>query len=222
VPFRCPTVTPNQAHAQTSAIGQTPVGNTGTSHPFNRIRSLFARNMGTSQAIRFLTEFPWSPTMKRITAPFQPRPLSVLTAALSISIAMLAAPAYAATPAQPTASGHVMSVAAHTPVDTRINSLHARLQITAAQESLWQPVAQIMRDNANKMDSLNQTRAADAKSMNAVDDLRSYGQAVDAHADAIKKFTPAFEALYNSMSDTQKANADLIFRGDNHHKMNKG
>jgi hypothetical protein len=179
--------------------------------------------MGTSQAIRFLTEFPWRPTMKRITAPFQPRPLSVLAAALSISIAMLAGPAYAATPAQPTASsGHVMSVAAHTPVDTRINSLHTRLQITAAQESLWQPVAQIMRDNASTMDSLKQGRAADAKSMSAVDDLRSYGQAIDAHADAIKKFTPAFEALYNSMSDTQKANADQIFRGDNHHKMNKG
>jgi hypothetical protein len=115
-----------------------------------------------------------------------------------------------------------MSVAAHTPVDTRINSIHTRLQITAAQESLWQPVAQIMRDNASTMDSLRQSRAADAKSMSAVDDLRSYGQAIDAHADAIKKFTPAFEALYNSMSDTQNANADLIFRGGNHHKMNKG
>jgi hypothetical protein len=208
--------------AQTSAIGQTPIAITGTTHLFNRIRSLFARNMGTPQAIRFLTEFPWRPTMKRITAFFQPHPLFVLAAALSVSTAMLAAPAYAATAAQPTTSGHVMPVAAHPSVDTRINSLHTRLQITAAQESLWQPVAQIMRDNASKMDALNQTRAADAKSMSAVDDLRSYGQLIDAHADAIKKFTPAFEALYNSMSDTQKSNADLIFRGDNHHKMNKG
>jgi hypothetical protein len=160
--------------------------------------------------------------MKRITAPFQSRPLYVLAAALSISIGMLAAPAYATTPGQPTASGHVMTVAAHTPVDTRINNLHARLQITAAQESLWQPVAQIMRDNASTMDSLRQTRAADANSMSAVDDLRSYGQVIDAHADGVKKLTSAFEALYNSMSDTQKSNADLIFRSDHHHKTNKG
>jgi hypothetical protein len=178
--------------------------------------------MGTSQAIRFLTGLPWRPTMKRISIPFQPRPLCVLAAALSISMAMLAAPAYAVTPGQATASGHVMTVAAHTPIDTRINNLHARLQITAAQESLWQPVAQIMRDNAATMDSLRQSRTADANSMSAVDDLRSYGQVIDAHADGIKKLTPAFEALYNSMSDTQKSNADLIFRSDHHHKTNKG
>ena len=79
-----------------------------------------------------------------------------------------------------------------------------------------------MRDNASTMDSLRQTRTANTNSMSAVDDLRSYGQIVDAHADGIKKLTPVFEALYNSMSDTQKSNADLIFRGDNHHKMNKG
>ncbi|NPT41683.1 hypothetical protein GNZ12_10190 [Paraburkholderia sp. 1N] len=115
-----------------------------------------------------------------------------------------------------------MTVAAHTPVDTRINSLHARLQITADQESLWQPVAQVMRDNAGTMDSLRQSRMANANSMSAVDDLRSYGQVVDAHADGIKKLTSAFEALYNSMSDTQKHNADLIFRSDTHHAAKKG
>ena len=115
-----------------------------------------------------------------------------------------------------------MPVAAHTPVDTWINNLHTRLQITAAQESLWQPVAQIMRDNASTMDSLRQTRAADASSMSAVDDLRSYGKVIDAHADGIRKLTPAFEALYTSMSDTQKSNADLIFHSDEHDRAHKG
>jgi hypothetical protein len=178
--------------------------------------------MGTSAAIRFLTEFLWRRTMKRTTTPSQPRPASVLAAALLLGLAMLAAPASATTPGQPQASGHVMTVAAHTPVDMRINNLHARLQITAAQESLWQPVAQVMRDNASTMDSLRQTRTANTNSMSAVDDLRSYGQIVDAHADGIKKLTPVFEALYNSMSDTQKSNADLIFHGDKHHKASKG
>ena len=56
----------------------------------------------------------------------------------------------------------------------------------------------------------------------AVDDLRSYSETIDAHADGVKKLTSAFEALYNSMSDTQKHNADLIFRNDNHHMAKKG
>jgi hypothetical protein len=66
------------------------------------------------------------------------------------------------------------------------------------------------------MDSLRQSRTANANSMSAIDDLHSYGEVVDAHADGIKKLTAAFEALYNSMSNTQKHNADLIFRNDSH------
>ncbi|SIO67618.1 LTXXQ motif family protein [Burkholderia sp. GAS332] len=160
--------------------------------------------------------------MKRTTTPFQCRPMPALAAVLLLAIATLAAPASAATPGQTQASAHVMTVAAHTPVDTRINNLHARLQITADQETLWQPVAQVMRDNAGTMDSLRQSRMANANNMSAVEDLRSYGQVVDAHADGIKKLTSAFEALYNSMSDTQKHNADLIFRSDTHHAAKRG
>jgi hypothetical protein len=148
--------------------------------------------------------------------------MPVLAAGLLLAIATLAAPTSAATPGQTQASAHVMTVAAHTPVDTRINNLHARLQITADQEALWQPVAQVMRDNASTMDSLRQSRMANANNMSAVDDLRSYGQVVDAHADGVKKLTSAFEALYNSMSDTQKHNADLIFRSNTHHAAKKG
>ena len=160
--------------------------------------------------------------MKQTTTPFQCRPMPALAAVLLLAIATLAAPASAATPGQTQASAHVMTVAAHTPVDTRINNLHARLQITADQETLWQPVAQVMRDNAGTMDSLRQSRMANANNMSAVEDLRSYGQVVDAHADGIKKLTSAFEALYNSMSDTQKHNADLIFRSDTHHAAKRG
>ena len=48
--------------------------------------------------------------------------------------------------------------------------------------------------------------------MNAVDDLKSYGEITDAHADGIKKFTPVFATLYDSMSDAQKKQADTLFR----------
>lgn len=47
--------------------------------------------------------------------------------------------------------------------------------------------------------------------MTAVEDIKSYAEIAGAHADDLKKFAPVFEALYNSMSDEQKKNADTIF-----------
>jgi hypothetical protein len=104
-------------------------------------------------------------------------------------------------------------------VEARIKDMHAKLKITAAEEEQWAKVADVMRDNAKKMDELNSARSANAKTMNAVDDLKSYGEVVDAHADEIKKFAAAFEPLYASMSDAQKAEADALFRhGESTHK----
>jgi hypothetical protein len=106
-------------------------------------------------------------------------------------------------------------------VEQRIKELHTKLRITPDQEELWGNVTQIMRENAKTMDDLRQDRAAKLKEMSAVDDVKSYGEITEAHADAIKKFTPAFEALYNNMSDTQKKNADSVFRAvaERPHKM---
>src|SRR5712691_6464449 len=89
-------------------------------------------------------------------------------------------------------------------VEARIKELHAKLHITQAQEGLWTNVTQVMRDNAQTMDALAKARAANAKTMTAVDDLKSYGDIADAHAAGLKKFTPVFGALYASMSDAQK------------------
>lgn len=97
-------------------------------------------------------------------------------------------------------------------VEARIHKLHAQLQITPAQEDLWNHVAQVMRDNAQTMDALTQARAAKAQTMTALDDLKTYADIVEAHAEGLKKFTPAFEALYDSMSDAQKQQADAVFR----------
>jgi hypothetical protein len=160
--------------------------------------------------------------MKRFHTPFLPRTAPALAAAFVLGIAALANPVSAASPAQAQPPAHAVIVSAHSRVDTRINSLHAKLQITDAQEALWQQFAQVMRDNASTMDALRQTRSDNANSMNAVDDMRSYTQIADAHADGMRKLTPAFQALYDSMSDVQKRNADLIFRSDHHHSSKKG
>src|SRR2546426_2448865 len=95
-------------------------------------------------------------------------------------------------------------------VEARIKELQAKLHITPTQEALWQNVTQIMRDNAQTMDGLTQARTD--KTMTAVDNLQSYSAIVEAHAEGLKKFVPAFEALYASMSDAQKHQADNVFR----------
>jgi hypothetical protein len=104
-------------------------------------------------------------------------------------------------------------------VEARIKDMHAKLKITAAEEDQWAKVADVMRDNAQKMDQLNGARVANANAMNAVEDLTSYGEVVDAHAGEIKKFAAAFSPLYDSMSVAQKAEADELFRhGETQHK----
>lgn len=111
-------------------------------------------------------------------------------------------------------SGPVMAarVSDEARVEARINNMHAKLAITNAQEEQWAKVAHVMRDNAKTMDALTQQRFEHARSMTAVDDIKSYGEITDAHADGIKKFTPVFATLYADMSDAQKKEADILFR----------
>lgn len=96
--------------------------------------------------------------------------------------------------------------------ELRIKDMHTRLAIQPAQEAQWTVVATIMRDNAVTMDKLTQLRVDHATEVSAVEDLKSYGDISEAHADGIKKLTPAFSTLYSAMSDAQKKQADLLFR----------
>ncbi len=48
--------------------------------------------------------------------------------------------------------------------------------------------------------------------MTAVQDIQSYGEIAALHAEGIKRFLPAFEALYASMPEAQKQQADALFR----------
>jgi protein CpxP len=150
-------------------------------------------------------------------------PLLRTAAAAAFLSAVLIAPAsfaQSATPAQQTA-GQKTQAAAKTPrtqqspaerVEARIKELHDKLHITAAQAPQWDAVTQAMRDNAKSMDALLKARAQTIKTASAIDDLHSYQALADAHSDGLKKFVPAFEALYGTMSDDQKKIADDVFR----------
>ena len=125
---------------------------------------------------------------------------AVAAAALAVTIAFAPSVVLAAKPS------------AEDRAEARIKHMHAQLDITSSQEDQWSRVAEVMRDNARSMDTLIKARHENAKTMTAVDDLISYGEITDAHADGIKRLTPVFATLYADMSDAQKMEADTLFR----------
>jgi len=95
-------------------------------------------------------------------------------------------------------------------IEQRIKVLHSRLGIMQSQEERWNKLAQVMRENGVAMHALVRARKARG-AMNAVDDLKSYSEILDAEAAGLRKFIPPFEDLYGSMSEEQKKNADRLF-----------
>jgi protein CpxP len=101
-------------------------------------------------------------------------------------------------------------------VDKHIKELHVTLKITPAEESLWSEVAKTMRENAKDLDRAIDKRYANVGSATAIDDLNSYADIAQAHANGVKKLASAFSALYSTMSDDQKKDADEVFSHRNH------
>ncbi len=102
---------------------------------------------------------------------------------------------------------------AATGVEQRIDQLHAELRITPAQQQQWDQFAQIMRDNASNTRQAFDQRGAQLASMTAVQNMQSYTQIAQQHAEEMQKLSAAFQTLYSSMSDAQKQEADAVFRG---------
>jgi protein CpxP len=94
-------------------------------------------------------------------------------------------------------------------VEANISSLHQRLQISPAQESQFNAVANVMRENARAEASAPHQPPANAT---AVDDLRAYIRYSEVELAGLKKMLPALEALYATLSPTQRRAADGAFR----------
>src|ERR1700751_78486 len=71
-------------------------------------------------------------------------------------------------------------------VENRIKELHAQLRITAAEEPQWNQFAEMMRENARDIDQTLMQRAQQFQPMNALQNLQSYGQLADAHAQRVQ------------------------------------
>lgn len=95
-------------------------------------------------------------------------------------------------------------------VERQTAELKKQLQITPNQEQQFDAFAQIMRSNAQAMDSAMQQQAQNPPK-NAVDDLKGVQQLAETQLDGLKRLVPAFQSLYDSLSDQQKKTADSIF-----------
>jgi protein CpxP len=141
-----------------------------------------------------------------------------LLAGLVIPAVSLSAGAFAQTPsAAPSATAKPTVPASKAPsaavrVEQHITQLHAQLHITPAQQAQWDQFAQVMRDNAKGMDQIVDQRGASLASMTAVENMQSYSQIAQQHAQDMQKLSTAFQTLYSSLSDEQKKNADEVFR----------
>ena len=96
-------------------------------------------------------------------------------------------------------------------VEAHINAMRRQLHITPAEETQWNALAQVMRDNAHAIADLREEGTEQAKSMTAIEHIKAYAAITDAQAAGIHKFLPAFQALYDTMSDAQKKSADALF-----------
>src|SRR3984893_11345251 len=116
--------------------------------------------------------------------------------------------------ASPLAGHPVPGKNAEERVERRIKELHGQLQITPAEEPQWNEFAEVMRENARDMDQAFVQRAQQFPTMNAVQNMQSYEQLSEEHAQRVQKLVPAFQKLYDAMPDAQKRVADQVFRAN--------
>ena len=101
-------------------------------------------------------------------------------------------------------------------VEHHITELRAQLKITPAEESQWKQVAATMRENAREIDRAIDKRDAAIAGATAIDNLNSYSEIAQVHANGVKKLASAFSGLYAVMSDAQKKEADVVFSHRDH------
>ncbi|MFL5268083.1 MAG: Spy/CpxP family protein refolding chaperone [Stellaceae bacterium] len=99
-------------------------------------------------------------------------------------------------------------------VENRIKQLHTQLRITSAEEPQWNQFAEVMRQNARDIDQAILNRTQQFETMDAVQNMQSYEQLAEQHAQHVQKLVVAFENLYGAMPEQQKQLADQVFRAN--------
>jgi len=120
------------------------------------------------------------------------------------------------------APGHHQDITAR--VEQHIKQLHSELQITPAEQPQWDQFAQVMRQNALDMRQSFDQRGSQLPTMNALQNMESYAQLAQQHAQDMQKLSAAFQSLYDSMPPDQQQTTDAVFRGrlGHHHGHARG
>jgi periplasmic protein CpxP/Spy len=147
---------------------------------------------------------------------------AAIVALLALPAAALAQPAQSAAPSVPPAAASSSPMTSHPVpgktieerVENHIKELRTQLRITPAEQPQWEQFAQVMRDNARDMDQAFMQRAQQYPTMTAVQNMQSYEQIAEAHAQHLQKLVPAFDNLYNVMPVQQQKLADQLFRAN--------
>ena len=146
---------------------------------------------------------------------------AAVVALLALSAAALAQPTQSPAPAAPPAAASSPMTSHSVPgknmeerVENHIKQLHAQLRITLAEQPQWDQFVQIMRENARDMDQAFMQRAQQYPTMNAMQNMQSYEQIVEAHVQHLQKLVPAFDNLYDAMPEQQKKLTDQVFRAN--------
>jgi periplasmic protein CpxP/Spy len=94
-------------------------------------------------------------------------------------------------------------------IEGRIAYLKAELKITPAQEAQWTKVADAMRQNdTERRQVFSQMRGDRNQSRTALQRLEAQAHFAALRAQQQDRFLAAFRPLYDSLSDTQKKDAD--------------
>lgn len=86
-------------------------------------------------------------------------------------------------------------------------------QAPASRRQQWQPLAEVLRDNARRHDEALARREAARLTMSAIDDLQAEAELAAVKAQALGRLLAVFQPLYGAMSDEDRRMADLMFRG---------
>jgi TolA-binding protein len=132
----------------------------------------------------------------------------VMAAFLSTIILASANTSFAASGKKKSQAMTRTSAVEHT--ENQIKQLQGALNITEAQQPLWNNMTQVMRENAKNMDALNKERAEQTVPMNAVEHMKFHSQVTQSHLSQMNKLIPPFEAFYDSLSDQQKNITNIV------------
>ena len=147
----------------------------------------------------------------------RPLVIGALSAILIAGTATVLMPAAGTAQQPPPAPPHHERPLPSRHIEGRIAFMRAELKITAAQQTQWERVADVMRASAKQKDVLfQQMRADHDKPQSAVDRLDRRVRFIEAQASTEKSFADAFKPLYLTLSDDQKKSADELFDRSRH------